>query len=75
MIGIDGSIPSGSIYIAPSPSGKVQDFDSCIRWFESSRGSLWDISSVGSSNELLIRRSCVQITYVPLNLIMADGEK
>ena len=23
----------------PSPSGKAQDFDSCIRWFKSSRSS------------------------------------
>ena len=25
--------------IAPSPNGKAQEFDSCMYWFESSRGS------------------------------------
>ena len=30
----EGSTPSWSIGV--SPSGKAQDFDSCIRWFKSS---------------------------------------
>ena len=32
----EGSSPSRCI--APSPSGKAQHFDCCIRWFESNRG-------------------------------------
>lgn len=35
-----GSIPTGAVYNGVSPSGKAQDFDSCIRWFESSYPSL-----------------------------------
>lgn len=31
---------SPTFNIAPSPNGKAQEFDSCIYWFESSRGSL-----------------------------------
>ena len=35
-----GSIPTGAVYNGVSLSGKAQDFDSCIRWFESSYPSL-----------------------------------
>ena len=35
-VGIVGSTPTDGINIGVSPSGKAQDFDSCIRWFKSS---------------------------------------
>ena len=36
--------------IAPSPRGKAQDFDSCIHWFDSSRGCYAVIDKLGKSN-------------------------
>ena len=37
--GYEGSNPSSPANIAQWPSGKAQDFDSCIRWFESILGN------------------------------------
>ena len=37
------------VYNVPSPSGKAQDFDSCIHWFESSWDSSASVFSLDSS--------------------------
>ena len=34
------ALPSNAVSTGVSPSGKAQDFDSCIRWFESNYPSL-----------------------------------
>ena len=33
--GFESHYPPFFLFIGLSPSGKAQDFDSCIRWFES----------------------------------------
>lgn len=42
---------------AHSPSGKARDFDSCIRWFDSSMGCL-RIWKGGNANEIQCRARC-----------------
>lgn len=49
-------------YLAPSPNGKAQDFDSCIYWFDPSRGCLMKSSSVGESSGLINRVSRVRVS-------------
>lgn len=37
--GSDEYMSENKSHFALSPSGKAQDFDSCIRWFDSNKGS------------------------------------
>ena len=60
---------------ALSPSGKAQDFDSCMHWFESSKGSLELYSFILSfhyfskSGYLTALLKCVRIATVKKNLL------
>ena len=48
--------PFSILFIGLSPSGKAQDFDSCIRWFESNWPSFSDGARLARTEE--IKRLC-----------------
>ncbi len=52
--------------IAPSPSGKAQHFDCCIRWFKSSWGSSASMAESADATDLKSVDSNIVWVQVPL---------
>ena len=50
--------------VGSSPSGKAQDFDSCIRWFESSWPSLADVAELADAPDLGSGPRRVQVRFL-----------
>lgn len=51
------------LYIGLSPSGKAQDFDSCIRWFESSQPCSWLSVPHRSNRQDVENHRCTQMVW------------
>ena len=52
------------VFNGHSPSGKAQDFDSCIRWFESSWPSLADVAELADAPDLGSGPRRVQVRFL-----------